>query len=168
VVKNRYSLPSTAGLDPSQVIARYYNAIGELDHQMMEACVFRKAGKSDISMVINLFVVSKMRQFYESNNSPVIISANVWQQGGKEPFDSRSFSVFGVTDLIINQTQESGDNTVSYQASYTLWVPASVATEVTPEASIAEANQPFPYHRFDLITLVKQKKGWRISEIIRN
>ncbi|MDR0495479.1 MAG: hypothetical protein LBG95_07620 [Treponema sp.] len=166
VAKNRSSLP--AGLSPAEVIGRYYNAIGELDHQTMESCVIRNAGKTDISMVINLFVISKMRQVYGANNSPALISASLWQQGENEPFDSRAFEVFGVTDLNIKQMADSGGNSISYQANYTLWVPAELAAEVTPEAAaLVEAGQPFPFHRSDLITIVKKKKGWRISEIKR-
>jgi hypothetical protein len=169
---SRSSLPSTAGLDPLQVIGRYYNAIGEMDHQMMEACVLRNAGKSDINMVINFFVVSKMREFYEASNAPVIISASVWQQGGRAAFDSRAFQVFGVTDLIIKKTAESGTDTATYQASYTLWVPVAVAAEVSsgtgaPEEALSNTDMPYPYHRSDLVTLVKQKEGWRIAEIQR-
>jgi hypothetical protein len=166
VAKNRSTLP--AGLDPAELIERYYNAIGELDHQIMGACVLRNAGKNDINMVINLFVISKMRQFYRSSNSPVIISASIWQQGRIESSDSRAFEVFGVTDLNIMQTAESNNNTMRYQVNYILWVPVELAAEVTPEAAtLVEAGLPFPYHRSDLLTIVKKKAGWRIAEIKR-
>jgi hypothetical protein len=100
MAKSRASLPTTAGMSPEQVIESYYNAFGELDHQLMEACVTGKAGKGDINMTVNLFVIDRVRQAYETNSPPHIIPAKVWLENGGGDVDS---NVFGVTDLYSEQ-----------------------------------------------------------------
>ena len=172
--KNRALSPSMAGLQPIQVIESYYEAFGSLDHQIMEACVIRGAGKNDINMVINFFVVNKMRQTYEASNPPVLLSARTWQQMGGEPLDPKSFQVFGVTDLDIEYAMDSGDHLsngkvqlIRYRVNYTLWVPAAVAEESMSETGTIDDSMPVPYQRSDLITLVQYKKGWRISDLKR-
>jgi hypothetical protein len=165
-------LPTTAGMDPVHVIESYYHAFGELDHQMMEACVTGKAGKDDIGMVTNLFGINKVRQAYESNLQSLIISAAEWLARGGGPVES---SVFGVTDLSItgNNEQVTGNNEeVYYKVDYTLWLPAQFAAE--PE-SVAGQNAvpdtenllPLPYRHAVVITLIRQKGNWRISQIQR-
>ncbi|MDR2951678.1 MAG: hypothetical protein LBU82_00390, partial [Treponema sp.] len=74
MIANRASLPTTKGMAPVEVIDGYYKAFGTLDHTFMEACV-KGADKSDVSMVINLFVINKVRQAYSSNFSSAIVSA---------------------------------------------------------------------------------------------
>ena len=162
IVQNRSRLPSTAGMEPAQVIESYYNAFGELDHQMMEACVTNGAGKDDINSVINLFVISKTRQAYENKFTPLIISARKWQQGAE--MDTGTL-VFGVTDLQITKNKEEAQ----YRADYILWVSVQLSGDVETEA--AETNLPRPYPRADIITLVRKKDkhgfNWRIAGIQR-
>ncbi|MDR2718929.1 MAG: hypothetical protein LBB89_12820 [Treponema sp.] len=165
IIHDRSRLPSTAGMEPAQVIESYYNAFGELDHQMMEACVINGAGKGDINSVITLFVVNKTRQVYEKRNSSFIISAREWQQEGGGAIDTQ---VFGVTGLHITINKEQAEE-VQYRADYTLWVPAQLSGDTEMEST--ETNLPIPYHRTDIITLVrkKEKRGfnWHIAEIQR-
>jgi hypothetical protein len=164
IAQSRSRLPSTAGMEPVQVIESYYNAIGELDHQMMEACVFGGAGKDDINMVINLFVINKTRQAYELRKAPSIISAREWQQGGEWDIDTQ---VFGVTDLHITLNQSTEET--QYRVDYIFWVSALLSGE--PETAIADNRQPRPYYRSDAVTLVRKKEkrkfNWRITEIKR-
>jgi len=162
IIQSRSRLPSTAGMEPVQVIESYYNAFGELDHQMMEACVTNGAGKDDINSVINLFVISKTRQAYENKFTPLIISARKWQQGAE--MDTGTL-VFGVTDLQITKNKEEAQ----YRADYILWVSVQLSGDVETEA--AETNLPRPYPRADIITLVRKKDkhgfNWRIAGIQR-
>jgi hypothetical protein len=171
VAQSRSRLPSTAGMKPIQVIESYYNAFGELDHQMMEACVTRGAGKDDINMVINLFVISKTRQAYELKKSSPIISARDWQQGAEIDSDMQ---VFGVTDLRITNNNEQVTNNkdmeeMQYRVNYTLWLPIELADD--PEIKPTGTRPPFSYYRTDIVTLVrkKEKRGfnWRIADIQR-
>jgi hypothetical protein len=162
IAQSRSRLPSTAGMEPIQVIESYYNAFGELNHQMMEACVTDGAGKDDISTVINLFVISKTRQAYELRKSPPIISAREWQQGAETDNDTQ---VFGVTDLQVTNIKEN----IQYRVDYTFWVPAQLSDD--PEMESAENRPPIPYYRSDIVTLVrkKEKRGfnWHIADIQR-
>jgi len=165
IAQSRSRLPSTAGMEPAQVIESYYNAFGELDHQMMEACVTNGAGKDDINSVINLFVINKARQAYENKFTPLIISARKWQQGAEMGTDTQ---VFGVTDLHITINKEQAEE-AEYRADYILWIPVELSGDAEMES--AETNLPRPYPRTDIITLVrkKDKRGfnWRIAGIQR-
>ena len=169
IAQSRSRLPSTAGMEPAQVIESYYNAFGELDHQMMEACVTNGAGKDDINSVINLFVINKTRQAYENKFTPFIISAREWRQGAEVDTDTQ---VFGVTDLQITINKEQVTNNkeeVQYRVDYTLWIPAELSGD--QEIKSTETRPPIPYYRSDIVTLVrkKDKRGfnWRIAGIQR-
>jgi hypothetical protein len=176
-IAGRKDLPTTKGMEPAQVVEAYYSAFGELDHTLMDACVVNRAGKRDIEMVTNFFVLSRVRQAYEYT-SDVMMSAQKWQDQGS--LRTRS-QVFGVTDLDIRQTggDESTDQ-VHYQASYLLWVPAEAVegsadtlsgADPLANRSPAEAEQgslPQSYPVIDELTLVKRKGDWRISGLERD
>jgi hypothetical protein len=163
VAKTRSELPTTAGMDPVQVIERYYNAFGELDHQMMEACVTNGAGKNDISAVINFYVLSKNKQVYDARSAPLVIGPRQWQENGGGALVA---PLFGTADLRIewlsgNETTEE----VRYLAEYTLWVPAQTVNE--GDAAEDDPTLSVSYQRRDLLTLIRKKGNWRITEIQR-
>ncbi|MDR0585022.1 MAG: hypothetical protein LBG57_11860 [Treponema sp.] len=169
VVKSQAEGPGTRGMDSAQVVQGYYGAFGGLDHQLMEACVTKGAGKSDIEMVVNLFVISKVRQAYETGAAPPLISAGEWRDSGGGPVDSQ---VFGVTDLEIERL--SGNETtdeIRYRAAYTLWLPQGRQEEESPDAGgpgAAEASRlPQGVQYTDELTLVRNRGNWRISAINR-
>ncbi|MDR0998449.1 MAG: hypothetical protein LBL70_05220 [Treponema sp.] len=171
IIAGRKDLPTTKGMEPVQVVETYYNAFGELDHTLMDACVINRAGKRDIEMVTNFFVLSRVRQAYEYT-SDVMMSAQKWQDQGSLRTKSQ---VFGVTDLRIRQTggDESVDQ-VHYQASYLLWIPAEAEAENTsldgpePSAEAEQGSLPRSYPVTDDLTLVKRKGDWRISGLERD
>ena len=162
IIKSRSAF-STAGMEAVQVIESYYNAFGKLDHQWMDACVINGAGKDDISMVMNLFIISKLRQAYEQNLRPSIISAKDWMEAGGGQVNVQ---VFGVTDLQITMSDEK-----QYRVDYTLWVPGEAGddSEAGQDAygKAAEYLPPKAFHRTDFVTLVQKKGNWRISNIKR-
>jgi hypothetical protein len=162
VIKSRSAL-STAGMEPVQVIESYYNAFGDLDHSWMEACVINGTGKDDISMVMNLFIISKIRQAYEYNLRPSFISAKEWLEMGGGRIN---LQVFGVTDLQIIESNEA-----RYRVDYTLWIPGEAAdnseTEQNDNWKAVEYLPPKAFHHTDFVTLVQKKRNWRISEIKR-
>jgi hypothetical protein len=171
--QSRARLPSTAGMEPIQVIETYYNAMGDLDHQTMEACVSGNAGKGDIRMVISFFVIEKTRHTYEFNASPIFIPAHKWQKDGKGPTE---IPVFGPADLRLNWLgggEENGE--IRYRVDYTFWVPEQLVDEASSaegppseaESAAIENNLSLPYPRSDLLTLIRKKGNWRISEITR-
>jgi hypothetical protein len=169
--QTRARLPSTAGMEPFQIIETYYYAIGDLDHQIMEACVSGNAGKGDIRMVINFFVIGKTRQSYNINAPPLFISAHKWPGGSTE------IPVFGPADLRLTQLgggEENGE--IRYRVDYTFWTPSQLDDDASSmknepseeaESSAIENNLSLPYSRSDLVTLIRKKGNWRISEIKR-
>jgi hypothetical protein len=169
VVKSRADRPTTAGMDSAQVVHSYYGAFGGLDHQLMEACVIQGAGKGDIEMVTNLFVISRVRQAYEMRGSPPLITAAEWQNAGAQPLDSQ---VFGVTGLEIERL--SGDESaeaVRYRAVYTLWLPRQYGAENAAQEDAGSqeetAGLPVGVRYTDELTLIKNRGNWRIAEIHR-
>jgi hypothetical protein len=164
VIKTRADLPTTAGMNSVQVIEHYYNAFGDMDHQMMEACVTGGAGKNDIGAVINFFALTKSRQAYEMRFSPVVISPRQWQENGGGPID---IPLFGVADIRLEWLSggEAAEE-IRYLVNYTFWVPFQVADE---PGGISTADPPLSvaYYRSDLLTLVRKKGDWRITAIER-
>jgi hypothetical protein len=174
IIAGRKDLPTTKGMEPVQVVETYYNAFGELDHTLMDACVINRAGKRDIEMVTNFFVLSRVRQAYEYT-SDIMISAQKWRDQGSLYTKSQ---VFGVTDLAIRQTGGDEDaDQVHYRASYLLWIPAEA--EADPENTSSEGPDPSAeaepggslprsYPVTDDLTLVRRKGDWRISGLERD
>ncbi|MDR3247448.1 MAG: hypothetical protein LBT39_01565 [Treponema sp.] len=166
------SRPTTAGMEPRQVIETYYKSIGTLDHPMMEACVLQKAGQSDIDMVIQFFVASKIRQSYEQTIA-TLIPAEEWFALGSP---DTSAQVFGVTDLAIIQT--AGDvstGQVQYRAQFILWIPGEAAYNDEGQSAIEAPGieteyfiPPRGYTFTDELTLVRSKENWRIIQLDRN
>jgi hypothetical protein len=172
IVKSRAALPSTAGMDSAQVVRIYYDSFSALDHQMMEAAVIQKAGKTDIEMVTNFFVISKVREAYEHINSP-FIPAQEWRDAGSPP---TAVPVFGVSDLKIEKTSEATEGEeIHYRASFILWLPASATEEAaqspsppSPESSAPSPEVPSLPHPFtDELSLIRHQGNWRIAEIMR-
>jgi hypothetical protein len=177
IIKSRAERPTTAGMDSVQVVQSYYNAFGELDHPLMEACVIKGAGKGDINMVINLFVITRVRQAYEAGGVPPLISASEWKAAGMGPVDSQ---VFGVTDLEIEPLTGSGTaDEIRCIARYTLWLPyqeggeSEAAANTSADASanaaaFAGADRPPQGVQYtDELTLIKDRGNWRIAAIDR-
>ncbi|MDR1637434.1 MAG: hypothetical protein LBR93_08850 [Treponema sp.] len=177
IAAGRKDLPTTRGMEPARVIEAYYSAFGELDHTMMDACVTNKAGKRDIEMVTNFFVLSRVRQAYEYIPD-IMMPAQKWQDQGSPLTKSQ---VFGVTDLDIRQT--GGDESAGqlrYRASYTLWIPAEADSSQdsggedaapplagTTDGEAEQGRLPRGYPITDDITLVRRKGDWRISALER-
>jgi hypothetical protein len=147
-IKDQEGRPTTLGMTPLEVAETYYKSFGKLDHETMSACVIKKAGKGDIEMVINLFVISRVRGAYEAGGLDNVISAEDWLAAGSPETDK---TVFGVTDLRIRTLGESGGDLLM-EASYTLRIPENLA-ETTPVT--------------DRLRLRFEKDRWRIAAIER-
>lgn len=158
VMVDRGKGPSTQGMEPQAVVAAYYAAMGTLDHPLMDACVLGKAGKDDIAMVTNFFVISRVRQAYE-RELPGVLPAQEWIAAGSPP---TAAAVFGVSDLILEGIDlDESDGELSFAASYRLWLPGAFR-----EAGEAESLEPLS--RMDRIRLTRYQGAWRIAEIQRN
>ena len=177
VINSRSAL-TTAGMGPVQVIETYYNSFGELDHMLMDACVIKGVGKDDINMVMNFYIIGKLRQAYEKNLQSSLISAKDWLEadGGQV-----NLQVFGVTDLQLTRQQSwrgdkeqgTGNSEERYRVDYTLWVPgeaedgSETGQDAMTDKRAVEYLPPKSFRRADLVTLVQKKGNWRISEIKR-
>jgi hypothetical protein len=179
IASARASRPSTEGMSPIEVVQSYYNAFGELDHQLMDGIVLRGVGRNDVSTVINLFVISRVRMANELGSAPLVIPAAQWKEAGSPETDS---GVFGVTDLKIEQVEVRAESPgrqgrrrdaeeIRFRADYLFWVPAGMAPESAETAESAtsgnEYRPPVSFRHSDLVTLVQRRGNWRISDISR-
>jgi hypothetical protein len=169
-IRTYMNRPTTAGLTPQQVAETYYGAFGDLDHEKMEACVFKNAGKSDIDMVMNFFVTSRVREAYEMNGLS-FLSAEQWLELGG---GATTATVLGVTDLTLEILDpDDSDGETEFRASYTLWLPGSYAPQPEGEednpfsAREPEPLEPWPVDCIDNLRLVQEKGNWRIVEMDR-
>jgi hypothetical protein len=169
LIKGRLDLPNTRGMIPQEVLETYYGAFAPMDHTLMEACVVNKAGKSDIDMVTNLFVISKVRQAYEMSAST--IPAQEWLDSGAAPTE---FTVFGVTGLRLEGKEtDEGDDEVRFRAAYTLWAPPSFGSAPEDAPLDADINavpgpvMPASLQLTDEVRLIRRKDAWLITEIQR-
>ena len=112
VIRSRAQMPTTKGMTPAEVVNAYYGAFSGLDHVLMQACVINRAGKEDIDIVTNIYVINRVRQAY------------------KTPLDTyiEENDFFGITDLIINSISRNGEEAV-FEANYILWIPEGRITE---------------------------------------
>jgi hypothetical protein len=166
IIKNQMELPTTRGMVIEEVVRTYYGAFGALDHSLMQACVIGKAGKGDIDMVTNLFVISRMRMAYETTGVQMI-PAQQWIDEGSP---STEHTVFGVSGLDIAELSR-GETETRCRVSYTLWAPAHYfqSSEEIPLAAQEQAPQlPVGTSYTDEVTLTFYKDAWRISAITRN
>jgi len=155
IAKSRAAAPSTAGMDSLTVVRSYYMAINSLDHQFLEACTARGAGKTDINMTSNLFVITRVRQAYEYTPFQ-FMSPDESLEAEMPPPD---IPIYGISGLRITHVSGSEDSdAVHYSAVYTLWIPMSDD----------ESNEPNVYNYTDELRLERIKGNWRICEIIRN
>ncbi|MDR2901255.1 MAG: hypothetical protein LBV20_07040 [Treponema sp.] len=157
---------NTKDMTPQEIAQHYYASFGTLDHDFMEAATSGKAGKEDIAMVQNLFVISKVRQAYEMI-APVI-PAEEWIDAGSPETAS---IVFGVSDLRLAEITQSDDE-VQIEAEYLLWMPANYAGNSETqqeEESEAEAinSQPVSIQYTNTLNFTKRNDAWYIAEIIK-
>jgi hypothetical protein len=167
LIRSQLDRPSTRGMDPAAVVESYYNAINALDHEMLGACVTGGAGKDDINMVTNLYVVSRIRQAYEARE--VFINPKEWRENGGGVSDK---AVFGIGDLDIREAETDGGGRAVYRAQYLFFnpYPGSNGDTVTPSAEGEDAPPPAPsgVPRLDELVLTQDRKGlWRIAGIRR-
>ncbi|WP_304239528.1 hypothetical protein [Gracilinema caldarium] len=146
IISDQQKRPTTRGLAPLQVAEAYYRAFNTLDHQMMDACVAQGAGKGDIEAVMNLFVISRVREAYERKTT--VLDPETWKSQGSPATDA---TIFGITDLNLQQRTEIPGQpeqgaTCQIEATYAFYYPEpqnemghtpSTGPSVTPSAAEA-------------------------------
>ena len=170
-IKRLAEMPNTRGMTPLEVVETYYGSFETLDHEMMEACISGTKAKVDIDMIINLYVIIRTRQAYETG-AIVSMTARQWLDRGSPQTDA---SVFGVTDLRLRSL--GGDESrgeVLLDANYKLWMPASFAgddSDLPTDEELMSENFMMPpprsYSFSDELVLSWVKDSWRITEINR-
>jgi len=182
IANTRAARPTTEGMDPIQVVESYYNAFGELNHIFMENIVLRRVGRADIAMVVNLFVINRVRMAHEFSPTPLIISAMEWKESGGGRTDA---IVFGVTDLQIEQVdgrsreprrgraRRDESEEIHFRVDYLFWLPPQMlgGSDARMDARLVEGADeppmPVSFQHTDIVTLVRRRGNWRISDIVR-
>ena len=167
VIQRQAALPTTKGLAPLEVAQMYYGAFDDLDHTVMEACVSGRAGRDDINMITNFFVITRVRQGYEMRET--FMPAQQWIDAGRPPTND---TVFGITDLRLS-VLSAGETNATIEANYTLWMPGSYSPEDEAEWNMEEALgdvillPPDSVVIRDRLELAFEKDRWRITGIER-
>lgn len=156
--------PNTKGMNPKEIAERYYASFGILDHDFMEAALMNNADKSDVDMVRNLFVLSRVRQAYEMIIP--VIPADQWIEEGSPETESM---IFGVSDLVLTEVNQS-ENEALLKAGYLLWMPKMYTENSTQDQTQDPENDeenlmPVFLSYTSSLTFIRQKDVWRIAEI---
>ncbi|MCL2094437.1 MAG: hypothetical protein FWH12_09640 [Treponema sp.] len=171
-IQRQLSKPNTLGMSPIEVVETYYRSFGDLDHELMEACLTHmRVGRSDIDMVINVFVLSRMRMSYEYIEL-AFMQAQEWIDSGRPSLTE--VIVFGITDLDI-RVLYMGEEEAHIDVSYLLWIPGTFIREAEgPPPMLHELDEYVPpptagaATNHDMLRLVYQNDMWRIAQIDRN
>ena len=165
--RHQATLPNTIGMSALEVVDTYYNALGGLDHMLMEACVLGRVGRRDIDMVITLYVTIRTRQAQEPEF--IYISARRWEELG---FREDVLNVFGVTDLE-TRILRSEEETIIIEADYLLWMPGYVELIYHPsdidmlDPRIVIIPPESTRYRDTLELIWHRDTSWRINDIVR-
>ena len=153
-IKNVLEPPVTTGMSAVEVVGAYYSAIIDMDVEIIEDCVDKGVGKSDIQEVTQLYVISKVRTGYEGKSG--LISAQDWSDGMITKLDPGE-QVYGIANLEITQS----DNSLFY-ADYVRWFP-----NIPDGADSREILPPTKAYVRDILTLEKVKDVWIIINLER-
>jgi hypothetical protein len=164
MINARLSRWSARGLSPGEIVNAYYTAFGKLDHEVMSACVLKNAGKSDIDMTVNLFVVSKMREAYERKQT--VLDAAEWDGVSPLPPDMQ---VFGVRLLSVDwPDSDERDGAVTAHARYLLIAPSTFSGDAEPvNDGSPPVETPIAAAREDTLTLLWNRDRWQVAQIDR-
>ncbi|AEC02127.1 hypothetical protein [Parasphaerochaeta coccoides] len=149
--------PQTAGLEPTAIIADYYEGQNALDISRLEDSL-AKGVKSPLSFELtNLFVTSRMRLANE--NIDPHMTPDEWIASGREPIPE-TYYVYGVTDLRIERTGED-----SWQAITTLYTPYQYDSTQTSDSGTSSLETPkavttYVYEQTTDFTLAFSERGW--------
>ena len=155
---------NTIGLSPIEVAQAYYNAFNSLDHDIIDACIHGRNARNDITLVMNLFVISRARQAYEMD-ARTFIPAQDWIDSGSPETNAL---IFGVTDLML-QTLSVTENEVFIQADYNLWIPPGYLGETENfESYDTTIISAVNIETIDILTFALINDAWRIIEIERS
>jgi hypothetical protein len=117
----------------------------------------------DIEAVMNLYVISRVRQAYERKNS--VLSPVDWLSQGSPATDA---TIYGITDLSIQEENSQTPGTEAlFTVKYKLWHPADTPATQEPSASPQGSPPPVAEARVDRLKLERDNKLWHIVQIDR-
>ncbi len=160
IIHNRLQPRSTAGLEPHEVIEVFYTSMNDLDHMRMEDAVIGDAGKEEVRMVMNLFVMTRMRMSVEMTTG--FVDPQEWRDAGYPALPADQ-SVFGVAALEITR-EDALNGELVYSARYEKWMP-NYDEEL--EIDEVQASPIVGYSRHDRLFMVQDKGDWVIQRIDR-
>ncbi len=148
--------PQTAGLEPEEMIAVYYQSQNDLDTELLNDTLDRGVRSEAENMVTNLFVTSRTRLAYEQNDG--IFPAQEWLDQGRPPVEPGTI-VYGITSLELTQIDD-----FTFRAEYDFWLPDSGSdSEEDAESGIGILKQ----HIVEELDVRQEKDYWLITEIRR-
>ncbi|MBN1696844.1 MAG: hypothetical protein JW881_04965 [Spirochaetales bacterium] len=107
---------ATNGMSPKEVVEAYYRSINNLDPLTLGDCVVGNAGKDNVEVVTNLYVITRQRLAYEKTS--FYISADEWDKKGRP--ELRPYTILhGVARLEISELH--GEPDPAFLASYERW-----------------------------------------------
>lgn len=153
-IKNAMEPPYTIGMTADEVIATYYNAIIDMNIEIMEDCVNKGVGKSDIKEVTQIFVISRVRTGYEGKSG--LISAQDWNDGIITVITPGE-QVYGIADVEIVQLNDR-----TFYANYIRLYP-----NINNDSDSNIILPPTKTYIKDTLTLEKVKNIWIINSLER-
>jgi hypothetical protein len=163
MIRSRLQPRATAGLPPLQVAEAFYTAINRFDHSVMEDAVVDGAGRDEIRIVTNLFVMSRMRMAVEMQTG--LIDADQWRREGDGTLPEGRVP-WGTAFLRIDP-EETGDDRVVLTARYEMWMPAGPEAAPEAETGVSDAPVALGLYREDRLFLRPDRADWVIYQIDR-
>ena len=161
-LKNR---PTTAGLEPFEVVQGFYEAVGSLDQEVPSAYSSGGAAKRYEDLTSRLFVSLKMLRAYSPERawiSPAAFYSDV-AEGVPVPQEMR---IYGITRLRIEEEARLAE-TATYNVSFFIWVP-TVDAETGQQTTESLGEGPLTvYACADRVTVALNEKNgrWTIAAI---
>jgi len=136
VITDRRGKPTTIGMEPEQIVAGFYRAIGTLDQIIPQAYTAHGVDTGYSDFVSNLYVTSNIRETYERNGG-ILPPAELFLLG-----NTSGRSVYGITalDIVPHGTAE-GER--AFSVSFYLWLPYSMNADDSAESgTVMDATEP--------------------------
>ena len=153
-IRNALKPPITIGMSAEEVVKTYYNAIMDMDVEIMEDCVKKGVAKNDINEVTQLFVISRVRSGYEGTSG--LVSAQDWNNGVITKLEQGE-QIYGIANLVVTP---SGN--LTYNADYIRWYP-----NIPEDTDSNEILPPIKINVTDILTLEKVEDVWIIVNLER-
>ncbi len=160
-IKNR---PTTAGLEPFQVVEGFYQAIASLDQEIPRTYASGGAEKRYTDMTSTMYVSQRMIQAY-SLESAWITPAAFYAAAEDGLLTLEQTHIYGITRFEAEETARSADM-AEYRVSFFLWIPVP-GSESGQEAEDTSEIPLAIYACADRVNLVfnEKKARWAICEI---